>query len=154
MMPTTRPHTTTLPSTYETRFAGEPVSVGQARAFVRQVLGEVPDVAATAVCNAEICVSELATNAIDHTRSGHPGGKYRLVVKVDGPFVEIGVEDQGREDGARPQIRRGWSVEESEHGRGLWMVAQLSAALHECPTKHGHLVTARINLHNPDGSDR
>jgi anti-sigma regulatory factor (Ser/Thr protein kinase) len=140
----------------EQEFAGDRAAVSAARRFVRGVLAEVPGAAVAAVYDAETCVSELATNAVEHTRTGC-GGTFRLVVEVHPhcpAYAVIAVEDQGRDDGAGPRVRSAGADGDSESGRGLWMVSQLSAAVHEVRIEHGRRVAARINLHNPDGGGR
>jgi anti-sigma regulatory factor (Ser/Thr protein kinase) len=126
---------------------GEAASVAAARAFVRQALGQVPGVAAAAVQDAAMCTSELVTNAIVHTRSGNPGGTFRLGVQLHRTYAVVEVEDQGRTDGAGPELRLGDGL--GEGGRGLWIVSQLAASLQDAPTEHGHLVRARIALFHP-----
>src|SRR5262249_12583109 len=70
------------------------------------------------------CVSELAANAISHTRSGQPGGTFTVSVHDGGDTARIAVTDASstaapRARGPRPASRR---------GRGLAIVAALSAA--------------------------
>lgn len=109
---------------FEQAFGGAPVTVGRARRFVRQVLAEHCDGAVPAeTCDdAAVCVSELAANAVRHTRSGGPDGSYRVVVETGpGGRVHVEVRDQGA-DGV-PRVRPdGAGV---ECGRGLWMCARL-----------------------------
>lgn len=80
-----------------TAFAGSPYSVAEARAFVTACLRSnpytfVPD---EVVERAELITSELATNALRHTRSGDPGGSYEVHVAVE--HSEIRVEIHTRE---------------------------------------------------------
>lgn len=103
---------------FERAFAGEPVSVAEARRFVRQALDGV---APASVCDdAAVCVSELATNAVRHTRSGEADGGYRVVLETGpGGRVHVEVCDQGAD--SVPQVLLGGT----ESGRGLWMCACL-----------------------------
>jgi serine/threonine-protein kinase RsbW len=66
-----------------------------------------------------LLASELATNAIVHSRSGLPGGVFTVRAEVrPGDFAVLEVEDQGG-----PWIERDSGV---EHGRGLALVAALA----------------------------
>ncbi len=70
-------------------FPGLPDQVPQARRFVAGLLSmhvSADDVA--------LCVSELAANAVLHSRSGRPGGTFTVRVTA-GPAVCVEVEDQG-----------------------------------------------------------
>lgn len=66
------------------------------------------------------CASELATNAVQHSRSRWPGGTFTLQVEVSrGSHVRIAVDDNGGswgETGSSPDC-----------GRGLVIVAALAA---------------------------
>ncbi|MEV3925502.1 ATP-binding protein [Actinomadura coerulea] len=89
-------------------------------------------------------VTELATNAIRHTRSGQHGGRFTVELVLGG-LAYVGVSDLG--GGGYPTVRydpldcRG----ESESGRGLWAVSQLAAMLgvHGSPIE-GHTVWADL----------
>jgi two-component sensor histidine kinase len=66
-----------------------------------------------------LLASELATNAIVHSRSGLPGGVFTVRAEVQpGDFASLEVEDQGG-----PWIERDSG---DEHGRGLALVAALA----------------------------
>jgi anti-sigma regulatory factor (Ser/Thr protein kinase) len=109
---------------YEQRFAGLPQTVGLARRFVRQVLDDQVrggTIAAGTCDDAQLCVSELAGNAVRHTRSGGPEGSYRVIVETGpGGRVHVEVRDQGGAD-TLPQVLLGGI----ESGRGLWTCAAL-----------------------------
>jgi anti-sigma regulatory factor (Ser/Thr protein kinase) len=63
--------------------------------------------------------SELATNAIVHSRSGLPGGLFTVRAEVHpGDFAWLEVEDQGG-----PWVARD---PDEEHGRGLALVVALA----------------------------
>jgi anti-sigma regulatory factor (Ser/Thr protein kinase) len=146
----------TFPQHYETAFAGDdPRTVAQARRWTRQALAEagLPD---GLVCDAEMCVSELATNATRHTASGQPGGKYCVVVEVLQGRAHVEVVDQGSE--RRPDIQLG----RSESGRGLWICARLGVLQYAAAPSGGrrvwvdlpHPVAAGPSAHSADGSER
>jgi Histidine kinase-like ATPase domain len=62
-----------------------------ARHGVTSVLEECP-----AAANVILCVSEVATNAVTHSRSGVPGGHFTVVVDLcRDAFVKVTVIDDG-----------------------------------------------------------
>ncbi|UBU19190.1 ATP-binding protein [Nonomuraea gerenzanensis] len=71
--------TITVPNARARSFEGIPATIGEARAWAREALphgcGRVDDVV--------LVVSELATNAVMHSASGAPGGRYAVQVEVD-----------------------------------------------------------------------
>jgi anti-sigma regulatory factor (Ser/Thr protein kinase) len=95
-------------------FPCEPQSVAAARHFVREVLhGRERDL----IDAAELMVSELASNALQHAQSD-----FEITVDTRGHRVRVGVRDSG--DG-EPRLR---SPEPRSHsGRGLRVVDALSA---------------------------
>jgi len=101
----------------ERLFPGLPSQVGEARRWVRAVTGPASGDIAVLV------VSELATNAIMHSASGRPGGKFAVGVQARTSGVLIYVRDQGR-DAARDAAGR-WAPENG-HGYGLRIVASLA----------------------------
>ncbi|MEU8195610.1 ATP-binding protein [Microbispora amethystogenes] len=95
-----------------------------ARAFIRDVLGDGHPVVDTAM----LLGSELVSNAVRHSRSGHrAGGRLTVVVAVKpGDLVHVDVIDEGSESGI-PEIPA--QVDGlHECGRGLWLVRELSSA--------------------------
>lgn len=94
-------------------------SVADGRRFVRETLGpRHPAVERTA-----LSVSELATNAIRHTPSGH-GGRITIGLVVGGDVVRAEVTNDGT-TGTKPRIRRN---SDAENGRGILIVDALAAA--------------------------
>jgi anti-sigma regulatory factor (Ser/Thr protein kinase) len=94
-------------------------SVGYARRFVRDLLGA----GHPALDDAELCTSELVTNAVVHTRSGR-GGRVTVTVAAGAGEVRVGVTDDGA-GGRLPYVRR---EPFAEDGRGLLIVMSLAAA--------------------------
>lgn len=92
--------------------------VAHARRFVRDLVGEEHP----AVDDAELCASELVTNAVMHTESGN-GGHVTITVARDGDVLEVCVADDGA-DGEVPHVRDEASA---ENGRGILIVAALAA---------------------------
>lgn len=107
------------PKTEEWRFPCRPSSVPEIRREVRGVLAAWGlEVLAG---DAELCVSELAANAVVHGKKGG-GRKIGLVVAVTGTGrLRIEVHDAW---GGLPHIRRVGS--DDENGRGLFLLAALA----------------------------
>lgn len=94
-----------------------PEYVRAARAFVLQVLGEGHPCAGTAVQLA----SELVTNSVKHSKSGH-GGSVGLLVQMSPYGARVEVRDAGA--GTIPVILDVSPL--GEGGRGLRLVAAMS----------------------------
>lgn len=100
------------------KFAGRSECLIDARRFTFAVLGE-GDGAHTAALVAD----ELAGNAIKHTASGEPGGEFVLRLARFGNRCRVRVDDQGGP--GSPTVCA--AADEDEAGRGLTIVAMLSA---------------------------
>jgi anti-sigma regulatory factor (Ser/Thr protein kinase) len=87
-----------------------------ARRAARALLAETP-----CVDDAELIVSELAGNAILHTRSALEGGQFRVVVESKAGWARVEVHDDG------PLPRERDADQDGESGRGWELVAALSA---------------------------
>jgi anti-sigma regulatory factor (Ser/Thr protein kinase) len=98
---------------------GSERSVAYARRFVRDMIGA----GHPALDDAELCTSELVTNAVVHTSSGH-GGRVTITVAT-GPAggLRIGVADEGA-GGRVPYVREDPLAED---GRGILIVTTLAA---------------------------
>jgi serine/threonine-protein kinase RsbW len=96
---------------------GHPRSASEARAFARRVLGPRHP----ALQAVEIAVSELATNAVRHTVSGLPGGRFLVTLAVTRAGVLVSVYDGGASGVPHIPDRT-----EGEHGRGLEIVSALA----------------------------
>ena len=99
-------------------FAGRPECLVEARRFTCAVLGDC-DAAHTVALVAD----ELAGNAIKHTASGEPGGEFVLRLARFANRCLVRVDDQGGP--STPSVRV--PADEDEFGRGLTIVAMLSA---------------------------
>src|ERR1700735_2476670 len=96
-------------------------SAREARKLVRRALGEKHP----STSDAELVVSELVSNAVNHSRSGLPGGQLTVAVELsaESPDVLIRVNDAGADE--HPKLAR--AGPDSEHGRGLGIVQALAA---------------------------
>jgi serine/threonine-protein kinase RsbW len=102
-------------------FRGEPSQVPLARDFVFRYLNgrHCP---AEIVQDILVCATELAANAVLHSRSALPGGHFSVEVVCAGQSVHVAVEDSGG-----PWTERGRGDISEECGRGLNVVSALSA---------------------------
>ena len=96
-------------------FAGDAGQVRAARRFLAGVLD-----GCTAAGDALLCVSELATNAVLHSRSGRPGGRFTVRATVRAGGVRVAVTDEG---GPWGDERDG----DGQSGRGLLIVGELAS---------------------------
>ncbi|MFG2730746.1 ATP-binding protein [Streptomyces canus] len=106
-----------MPKQWSRMFPGRPRKVAEARDFVAALLEEE---GSGPVEDAVLIVSELATNAVQHTRSGWYGGWFRVVVGFGDDIVRIEVIDSG---GDKEPLVRSVHSQEDEGGRGLLLIA-------------------------------
>jgi serine/threonine-protein kinase RsbW len=99
-------------------FYGVAESASAARRFVADQVDD-PRVAQVAV----VCVNELVCNAIQHSRSGLPGGMFTVSTEVAPAWLRVDVSDRG---GAGTPIVRQLSAD-SIGGRGLSIVGALAS---------------------------
>jgi serine/threonine-protein kinase RsbW len=111
-------------------FPGEAGQVGAARRLVAGLLDGCP-----AAGDALVCVSELATNAVLHSRSGRPGGRFSVCVALQPGSVRVAVADEGgpwrqqRTSAGRNGDRRNGDRQsgDGQSGRGLLIVRALAS---------------------------
>jgi anti-sigma regulatory factor (Ser/Thr protein kinase) len=100
----------------------DPRSVGRGRQFLREFLAEAP-ISSDALDSAQLCLSELATNALMHSE----GGTFELRVTLDGSLLTVAVRDRGQ---GESQSVGGISTVEDDSllisGRGLQLVEALA----------------------------
>ena len=96
-------------------FAGDAGQVRAARRFLAGLLD-----GCTAADDALLCVSELATNAVLHSRSGRQGGRFTVRATVQAGSVRVEVTDEG---GPWRRERDG----DGQSGRGLLIVGELAS---------------------------
>lgn len=115
-------------------FPGRADQVRNARSLVRLLLagtGYEDDAA--------LVVTELADNALLHTRSGTDGGLFGVEVTTTDSGVRVAVTDQG----ADTDLKWENSGPLAEHGRGLFIVDQIATAHGTEGDRHrGHTIWA------------
>src|SRR5258708_22009107 len=97
-------------------FPATPRNVGQARVFLGTILG-----ASSACRDAALCLSELATNAVTHSNSRHPGGDFTVQVTLIASRLRVEIHDAGGP----------WNVHpghDATGGRGLQIVGNPACA--------------------------
>jgi serine/threonine-protein kinase RsbW len=117
------------PSRWIRVFPGVPFQVGEARAFVSQVLAGCP-----ARETLMTCVSELSTNAIEHTASGDGGFFTVEVLRPRDGVACVAVTDAGGQlPGEEPGVPGpGARGAFAEGGRGIALVAALTSRWGYC----------------------
>jgi serine/threonine-protein kinase RsbW len=114
-------------------FAGKPHEVSQARAFAAEILGGCP-VSADVI----LCVSEFSANAVLHSRSGDPGGRFTVQVEmIPGDYVWVEVEDGGGPWGGR--------ADDDLPGHGLDIVGKIASEWGVDGYDSGWVVWARFD---------
>lgn len=113
------------PMYWRRTFAGEPIQVGAARAFVAHLLAGFPS-----LDEVLLVLGELAVNAVRHTGSGRPGGVFTVAVHRDAAVVTVSVTDQGAptEPRVQPLADAADPIALAECGRGLLTVTSLTTA--------------------------
>ena len=91
MPPTVRAARTAAPViTWARTFPAVPAQVAEARRFLAGVLDNDP-----AADDAVLCLSELASNAMLHSRSREPGGVFTVRAQLTHQRLRVEVDDQG-----------------------------------------------------------
>ena len=104
--------------TWSRDFPATPDQASRARQFLNVLLAGHP-----AAEDALLCLSELVTNAMLHSRSGEPGGIFTVRALLHGSRLRVEVHDQGG-----PWLQPELAGSEQLNGRGLLIVDQLTAA--------------------------
>lgn len=95
-------------------FPATTTQIRESRRFLASLLAGHP-----AADDAILCLSELTTNAILHSRSRQPGGSFLVRVERHGDHVRVEVTDQG---GPWQQH----APDDDQNGRGLLVVSRLA----------------------------
>jgi serine/threonine-protein kinase RsbW len=118
-------------------FPGSTDQVGRARGWLEELLpGCEP------LDDLSLLVSELCTNAVLHTDSGKPGGKFSLTIEWTPVAVKALILDQGSP--TVPTITAGKDAWDDEYGRGLFLVDQLADHWDTTDFPDGRLVWLEI----------
>ena len=128
---TTRPMQRTFP--------GRADQIARAREFTKRVLGLCP-----VTDEAVLLVSELATNALEHTSTGD-GGQFQVTICRNGISLLIGVSDNG--SAKIPEL--GPLDPESETGRGLGLVELITKRWGYCGDQDGLTVWFELQAESP-----
>lgn len=118
-----------------TTWDGLPERLSDLRQYVRRTVGDVDG-----VDDVELVASELAANAIRHSRSGSPGGSFVLQLVDFSDAWHIRVDDQGGPNSVGP----GQKDEDDEAGRGLPVVSALARAWGVVGDQNGRAVWAEV----------
>jgi len=105
------------PATRSRTFPATSAHAREARLFLATILGDQP-----LATDALLCLSELATNAIVHSRSRQPGGSFTVRAQLDSHRLRVEVCDQGG-----PWHSPGQASADEPNGRGLLIVGQLAS---------------------------
>jgi serine/threonine-protein kinase RsbW len=120
-------------------FPGRPDQVARARDFTRRTLGSCP-----VIEEAVLLVSELATNALEHTATSL-GGRFDVTVLGGESSVMIAVTDNGSEK--VPVC--GALDPEDVTGRGLGLVELIAERWGHCGGRHGRTVWFELRWTRP-----
>jgi anti-sigma regulatory factor (Ser/Thr protein kinase) len=110
-----------LPRWWSRGFPGEPQQASQARTWVTRLLP-----ACAPLDDLLLFTSELAANALTHTRSGEPAGWFTVEVIWTPQTARVVVGDHGSDEG--PVNMADPSGQDAEGGRGLLLIDALAAA--------------------------
>jgi anti-sigma regulatory factor (Ser/Thr protein kinase) len=108
-------------------FPGRADQIARAREFTKRALEPCP-----VTDEAVLLVSELATNALEHTASGD-GGQFQVTICRNGTSLLIGVSDNGSDKAPASAPLD----PESETGRGLGLVELIADRWGYCGDQHG-----------------
>ncbi|RCV52165.1 ATP-binding protein [Marinitenerispora sediminis] len=123
---------------------GNLTAVRSIRARVREFL-ERSERPSTVLDDAELAVSELATNALLHSRSGQIGGVMTLFIRVEPGFVRIAVADQGEKNAEAAGGRR-LREDDADYGRGKLIIQNCTSRSGEYWTDATHVSWFEIDL--------
>jgi anti-sigma regulatory factor (Ser/Thr protein kinase) len=124
-----RQTTTTSLLVWSRAFPAIPAQVREARQFLAAILDGRP-----AAADAILCLSELVTNAIVHSRSREPDGHFCVRVHLHGSHLRVEVCDQGG-----PWAQPAHTNE--RNGRGLLIVDRLTRAWGRTGSDHAGWTT-------------
>jgi anti-sigma regulatory factor (Ser/Thr protein kinase) len=127
---------TSSPRVWRLSCPGCPEEVGRVRRWVREILSGTP-----CADDAALIVSELGTNAVQHTTSSDNGGAFQVTLTIHPGTVTVAVTDEGTKLHS-PEIQQ--ANADATRGRGLDIVHALA---HQVAITGDHLsrtVTAEL----------
>lgn len=102
--------------TWSRAFPATPQQVGEARRFLAAIME------GRSAADAVLCLSELASNAVLHSRSATPGAQFTVRATLKNDLLRVEVSDEGGP----------WhwpdTGDDQAHGRGLVIVSRLTTA--------------------------
>lgn len=119
-------------------FDGRAESVAEVRRFTVKVLGENPGTDVV-----ELVASELATNAVQHSDSGQPGGHFTMHLAESANRWRVRIDDAG---GPKEPCVKTADAKGDEAGRGLTLVAALSSDWGVIGDHYARAVWAEIEM--------
>lgn len=126
---------------HEQLFPAHPGQVAAARAFLAASLAGWP-----AADDAVLCLSELASNAVLHSRSRQPGGWFTVRAHLDPDRLRVEVRDQGGPWHSPTRATADEASAGEQNGRGLLIVGQLASRWGcEGHSQHGWTVWYEID---------
>ncbi len=124
---------------------GNLTAVRSIRARVREFLEKTSHPPAL-VDDTELAASELATNALLHSRSGQVGGIMTLFIRTERDRVRVAVADQGERSDS-PDGSPGLGREENgDYGRGKLIIESCSSRSGEYWTDNTHVAWFEIDI--------
>lgn len=127
--------------------AGNLTAVRSIRARVREFLTRMGH-SDSALDDAELSVSELATNALLHSRSGQSGGVMTLFIRSDDGRLRVAVADQGARDGEALHTRE----DGDDFGRGKLIVDSCATRSGEYWSEATHVSWFEIDDRTPSAA--
>jgi len=137
----------TLPPLWWSRqFPGRAEEVRQVRHWIKALLPKY-DPERDPLEDLAVIASELAANAVTHTRSGLQGAVFNVQLAWSGEWARVVVGDSGSHSAPKPKVVKG----SAEGGRGLQVVKELSATWGTCGNVDGRWVWADVWWASTDG---
>ncbi|GAB3204703.1 ATP-binding protein [Marinactinospora thermotolerans] len=124
---------------------GNLTAVRSIRARVRDFLSRTGH-AGPILDDAELAVSELATNALLHSRSGRIGGVMTLYIRVGADRVRVAIADQGAKDADDGEGRVVSRQGEGDYGRGKLIIDSCTSRSGEYWTEATHVAWFEIDV--------
>jgi anti-sigma regulatory factor (Ser/Thr protein kinase) len=136
-----------MPETLSTRpkhrmFPGRADQIAHARDFTRRALGACP-----VLDEAVLLVSELATNAIEHTATGN-GGTFHVTIYQGKTWLFAAVKDDGSD---KTPVSNAVDAL-TEDGRGLGLVDLIGHRWGHCGNEPGRTVWFELHWKPPESN--